>query len=418
MKQKMKYLITLALSCIVMVVSGQKTMTIEQCEDEFRINNLELLAEQFNIDYQKAAIIQAKIWERPVLTGQLNFYNPEDKRFLDIGRNGSKDVGVEQLIYLGSKKKNEIELAKSNAKRTELYYQKLLRDLRLELQRSFYELYFNENKLASVSSQIAHLDTLINAYRLQTEIGNVPLKDLVRLQSLVLSFRNDLSDIQREIFEEQNKLKLLLGSTEAIQPEINIQEMEERLESRLIFTDKDLWNRVLQYNPDLLISAMELENSKLKYKLEKSLSVPDITVGANYSQIGGAYKNEANITVGLPLPLWNDNKGNIRMAEAEISKAESLAGMKELQVKADVSTALDNFKFLQEQYISNVNSTRNLESIYEGMLANFQKGNVSMIEFTDFMESYNQNILFLNEQKKQVIVSGLMLNYLVGSKIF
>ena len=34
----------------------------------------------------------------------------------------------------------------------------------------------------------------------------------------------------------------------------------------------------------------------------------------------------------------------------------------------------------------------NLEVVYKGMQDNFRKGNVSLIEFTDFSDSYNESV--------------------------
>ena len=45
-------------------VFAQKSMSLRQCEEAFRNNNLQLLAEQYNISQADADIIQAKIWDK------------------------------------------------------------------------------------------------------------------------------------------------------------------------------------------------------------------------------------------------------------------------------------------------------------------------------------------------------------------
>ncbi|MNF17884.1 hypothetical protein D3C80_2216560 [compost metagenome] len=52
------------------------------------------------------------------------------------------------------------------------------------------------------------------------------------------------------------------------------------------------------------------------------------------------------------------------------------------------------------------------------MLTNFQKRNVSLLEFTDFMESYNQAIIQLNELKKKVVLAGEELNSTINKDLF
>ena len=63
-----------------------------------------LLAEQYNIEASKAAVIQAKIWEQPFFSGEFNAINPQNNRVFDIGAKGQKALAIDQLIYLGGKR--------------------------------------------------------------------------------------------------------------------------------------------------------------------------------------------------------------------------------------------------------------------------------------------------------------------------
>lgn len=85
------------------MVLAQKTVTLEDCESQFLKNNLFLLASHYNVDASKALTIQARIWENPTITAELNAYNPDRDKYFDIGKQGQKVFGIEQLIYLGGK---------------------------------------------------------------------------------------------------------------------------------------------------------------------------------------------------------------------------------------------------------------------------------------------------------------------------
>ena len=52
------------------------------------------------------------------------------------------------------------------------------------------------------------------------------------------------------------------------------------------------------------------------------------------------------------------------------------------------------------------------------MLKNFRSGNVSLIEFTDFMDSYRDAVLQVYDMKNNLIQSAEKLNELVQTKIF
>ena len=125
------------------MVLAQKAVTLEDCESQFLKNNLFLLASHYNIDASKALTIQARIWDNPVISAELNAYNPDRDKYFDIGKQGQKVFGIEQLIYLGGKKRNEIKLAQTNEQLAELQFNDLLRTLKLQLRKSFYTVYYN-----------------------------------------------------------------------------------------------------------------------------------------------------------------------------------------------------------------------------------------------------------------------------------
>ncbi|MFQ6602104.1 TolC family protein [Flavobacterium sp. C3NV] len=400
------------------VVLAQKTVTLQDCESQFLKNNLFLLASQYNIDASKALTIQARIWDNPSITAELNAYNPERKQYFDIGKDGQKVFGIEQLIYLGGKKRNEIKLAQTNEKLAELQFNDLLRTLKLQLRKSFFTVYYNTKSLETTDKQLVHIEDLINSYSIQAQKGNVPLRDVVRLQSLFLNFKNERMGVVNENIEEQANLKLLLNSAENIVPDVSKEEFNKYIKTipfdLKVFQDDAIANR-----PDYLAKQKDIEANEINVKWQKSLSIPDLTLGANYDQRSGAFNNEANLTLGIPLPLWNKNKGNIKYAQTILEQSKIEKQNFDLQLKTEITSAWNKWDESRKNYVvikPTVNS--DFEAVYNGILTNFQKRNISLLEFTDFMESYNQASILVNELKKKVVLSGEELNSTINKDLF
>lgn len=415
----MKKLFAILLLILIHPVGfAQKTFTLEECESQFLKNNLFLLASQYNIDASKALTIQSKIWENPTITAELNAYNPERNQYFDIGKEGQKAFGIEQLIYLGGKKRNEIKLAQTNEKLAELQFNDLLRTLKLQLRKSFYTVYYNTKSLETTDDQLTHIEDLINSYSVQVQKGNIPLRDLVRLQSLYLNFKNERMEVVNDNIEEQGNLKLLLNSQENIVPQISKEEFNKYLKE-IPFDLKNFQDEAIVNRPDYLAKQKDIEANELNVKWQKSLSVPDITVGANYDQRSGAFNKEANLTLGIPLPLWNKNKGNIKYAQTILEQSKVEKQNFDLQLQTEITSAWNKWDESRKNYIvikPTVNS--DFEAVYNGILSNFQKRNISLLEFTDFMESYNQAAVQLNELKKRVALSGEELNSTINKDLF
>jgi len=400
------------------MVLAQKTITLEDCESQFLKNNLFLLASHYNVDASKALTIQARIWENPMITAELNAYNPDRDKYFDVGKQGQKVFGIEQLIYLGGKKRNEIKLAKTNEQLAELQFNDLLRTLKLQLRKSFYTVYYNTKSLETTDKQLAHIEDLINSYSVQAQKGNIPLKDVVRLQSLYLNFKNDRLEVINDNIEEQANLKLLLNSTEEIVPNVSKEEFNKYLKT-IDFNLKSFEKEAIANRPDYLARQKEIDANELNVKWQKSLSVPDITLGAKYDQRSGAFNNEANLTVGIPLPLWNQNKGNIKYAQTILAQSKIEKQNFDLQLQNEITSAWNKWEESRKNYVvvkPNVNS--DFEAVYNGILTNFQKRNISLLEFTDFMESYNQVNIQVNELKKKLALSAEELNSTINKDLF
>ena len=398
--------------------SAQKTVTLEECESQFLKNNLFLLASQYNIDASKALTIQSRIWDNPTLTAELNAYNPERNQYFDIGKEGQKAFGIEQLIYLGGKKRNEIKLAQTNEKLAELQFNDLLRTLKLQLRKSFYTVYYNTKSLETTDDQLTHIEDLINSYSVQVQKGNIPLRDLVRLQSLYLNFKNERMEVVNDNIEEQGNLKLLLNSQENIVPDVSKEEFNKYLKE-IPFDLKSFEGEAIANRPDYLSKQKDIEANELNVKWQKSLSVPDITVGATYDQRSGAFNKEANLTLGIPLPLWNKNKGNIKYAQTILEQSKVEKQNFDLQLQTEISSAWNKWDESRKNYIV-IKPTVNedFQAVYNGILTNFQKRNISLLEFTDFMESYNQAAVQVNELKKKVALSAEEFNSTINKDLF
>lgn len=400
------------------VVMAQKTITLQDCESQFLKNNLFLLASHYNIDAAKAMTIQSRIWDNPTITAELNAYNPERNKYFDIGKEGQKVFGIEQLIYLGGKKRNEVKLAQTNEQLAELQFNDLLRTLKLQLRQSFYTVYYNTKSLEITDKQLVHIEDLINSYSIQAQKGNIPLRDVVRLQSLYLNFKNERMEVVNSSIEEQANLKLLLNSTETIIPDVSKDDFNKYLKI-IPFDLKSFEDEAIANRPDYLAKQKEIEANELNVKWQKSLSIPDITLGANYDQRSGAFNREANVSVGIPLPLWNKNKGNIKNAQVVLEQSKVEKQNFGLQLETEITSAWNKWDESRKNYAvikPTVNS--DFEAVYNGILTNFQKRNISLLEFTDFMESYNQANIQLNELKKKLALSGEELNTTINKDLF
>ena len=410
-------LILLLFAHLIVHAQTETSMTLKECEQTFLANNLNLLAAKFNIDESNAAVIQARLWDNPSFQVGLNAYNPERKKFFDVGLNGEKAFSIQQLILLGGKRRNEVEMAKTNSKIAGLEFTDLLRNLRLQLRQSYFEIYYDNLSYVAISRQMNNLDSLITSYKKQVEKGNISPKDLVRLQSLYLNFKQQKSDLYNNVIDNQNDLELLVGK-KSILPKPTDDELVVYIKKELPPIDS-LQNTALEKRSDYLITDKQVEVSNWNLKLQKSQIVPDVNIGVGWDQQGSSFLNAVTLSVGLPLPLWNRNQGNIKMASAQLKVANTNKLYQAEKVKSEVSLTYKKWKDACENFeLLTPSSVQNFKQVEDGVLTNFKHGNMSLIEFTDFMESYNQTLMQYYKFSRTLVDSCEQLNFTTNSTIF
>ncbi|MEI8087347.1 MAG: TolC family protein [Paludibacter sp.] len=409
--------ILLLLPSLTSFAQNDSVFSLVNCEHLFISNNLNLLAAKFNVEAAQASVIQARLWENPSLSFEFNAYNPDGNKFFDIGSDGDKSFGLEQLIHLGGKKHNEIELARTNATIAQLEFTDLLRNLKLQLRESYFAIYYDNLSYQAIVNQMESLNLLIQEYDKQVSKGNIAMKDLVRLKSLYLDFRSKKSELFKNITENQSNLTLLIGKeTIKVQPETK--ELSIYSANKLPAIDS-MYQSAISNRPDYQIAEKQVEANAWNLKWQKSLVVPDITVGANYSQRAGAFPNALTVSLGIPLELWNRNQGNIKAADAQMKASKVSKDYLKNKVMQDVVLAKKNWKeSIENSKLINTETMQNFKSVSESMFMNFKHGNVSLIEFTDFLESYTQSILQYNQLGKQLVNSCENINYYTSSTIF
>lgn len=393
-------------------------LTLKESESLFLKNNLELLAASFNVDAAQAAIIQARLWENPNFSISLNAYNPERKKYFDIGTNGQKAVNFEQLIHLGGKKRNEVAIARTNANVAELEFADLLRNLKLQLRQTYFSLYYQNMSYSAILKQLGNLDTLIVAHQTQVQKGNIPMKDLVRLQSLDLNLKNQKTQLYENIVDFQSKLALITGLSSNVIPAPSENEIIVYQSNRVLLSDS-LNLLALANRTDLKIAQKQVDVSGLNVKWQKSMAIPDVTIGADWDQSGSAFKNQIGLNIAIPLPFWNRNQGNIKIAKAQLNEANTQQKLQNNMVISEVlqslrkwQEAIENYKFLTKS------SLQNLEDVQNGIFRNFKNGNLSLIEFTDFMESYHSTLMQYYQFNQNLVNACEQINFITNSKIF
>jgi cobalt-zinc-cadmium efflux system outer membrane protein len=410
-KMNLKYYglnyLLLLLCFSVSIVQAQDTIriTLPEAEKQFLQKNLNLLAEKYNIDIAKAQVIQAKLYTNPNLSFTGAIYNPQVNKVFDVSnKTGEYIVGVQQLIRVAGKRNKEIKLAETNTRLSENRFFDLLRTLRFSLRSNFYSVYYLQNSLNAYQNQIASLETLSASYESLKVKGVVTLKDAIRIKALLYSLKAEQMALQNQINDLQAELRILLQNNKTYF--IPLSEKNEVLAASY------------QNRFDLKLAENNLLYNQQNFALQKAIGRPDVTVGAQFDKRGSFVNDASFFTVAMDLPFFYRNQGNIKAAKIGIDQGKVMLTQQRLSVENEVQSAytklLNTDRILQS---IDPGFRDEFESLLKSITENFQKKNLSLIEFTDFNESYKQNILQINDLQNQKMQAIETLNFTIGKTI-
>jgi outer membrane protein, heavy metal efflux system len=293
-------------------------ISIRKVDSLFQAKNYYLLAASMNIEAQKAQIIQAKVYPNPIFTADINAYDPGNNQAFHVGKTGQKVFQLEQLIILGGKRKAEIDMAKTNVGIAELEFQQLIRELKFRLHSDLYTIGQQDFLLKKYNKQLNFLDTLLKSYETQANKGNIPLKEVVRLRGAYIQLNNDRAELYQLYIQTQTDLQILLQSSSVILPDSTDLNLNHYLIPSSV---GDIQNAAMENLPELQVMKQNKILAEQYLKYQKRMAVPDINIFASYDQRGGAFNNQINSGISIPLPLWNRNRGNIKTSQYQLQES-------------------------------------------------------------------------------------------------
>ncbi|HTQ27659.1 MAG TPA: TolC family protein [Puia sp.] len=418
-------LLFLTVMCSGLLTKAQMTadtlhIDLDSAESLFLHQNFSLLAQKYNVDAQKALILQARLWPNPNLSlanGPLwHVSQPVDATFF---HNSSISASLSQLILLAGKRNKQIKLAEANAKLSEYQFFDLLRTLKYTLRTDYFNIYYLQQSAKVYHEEITSLQQVVSAFAEQAGKGYIAEKEVVRVKAQLYSLQSEYNDLNNQINDRQSELKLVLQvkNTTYIDPvpdSASLHNLDPARYSLGAMIDSAYRNRT-----DLQIARANSEINKLNYSYQKSLGVPDLTLSLSFDQQGSYVNNFQALGASIDLPFFNRNQGNINSAKAMIdfsaATEKSTTATVEENVYRSLQKAFDNDKLYR-----NIDPAfyQDFNRLLHEVLINYQKRNISLLEFLDFYDSYKQNILQENAIQYNRVSAFEDLNYYTGTSFF
>ncbi|GAB4280708.1 MAG: TolC family protein [Candidatus Rifleibacteriota bacterium] len=386
--------------------SPSKKLSLRQAFQKAAEFNPVLKAKKAELEVKSGQILQAGLLPNPVV-------HFEFEKFGGNGQfSGTKSMessfSLSQELPVSGKNQKEQKLEKIGRQISESEFQAELLKIKIELTRVYLNL-ASLQKLKTIEEEDLKLSREnLEAVRKKSEAGEIPMLDLTRAKVELAAENTNYQKLIREI--ELNSLSLsnfwlesdadlvvadTLPCKSNLAPEW-LEKVEEKIEQ----------------NPELTIAKKQLNAAKAKKSLEKAKSGLDIELEAGIFKSRADQKHSYFAGISLPLKIFDDNRGSIKSAAAQIKMQEQLLQKTEI----DLRTRTISLKKQLKAISSEARSAREIlvpgaKAAYEQIKRAYEEGERQLFEVFDarriLLEAQKACIQLETEELK--LISELLL---------
>ena len=219
---------------------------------------------------------------------------------------------------------------------------------------------------------------------------------LARIQREKLTADGAVDRAQADIRKAQADLAFILGDRMTVMPTFVVSEdvlkfkMPAGLEG---VAEETLARKALQLRPDLRAAGYEVARTDSAVDVANRSRVPDIGWNVNYQHVGAGQPSTVTFGVAIPLPIFNQRKGERQRAEADRGAAMISRDKVASRVVADVATSFGAFESwrkvvlrMDRELLERARKARDITELQ------YRAGSASLIDYLDAQRSYVQTI--------------------------
>ncbi|HXG64941.1 MAG TPA: TolC family protein [Blastocatellia bacterium] len=365
---------------------GRPAITLAELERMATQNNPTFAQAEAAIRAAEGRRVQAGLYPDPVVG-----YQGEELAFRAFSKKSEHFFFVEQDIVTAGKLKKSRRIFEHE--KTQAMAEADAQKLRvLNAVRMLYYQALGAQEMVATRAELAKIAG--EAVKISEELYNIGQAD----QPDQLEVEIEAQQAELELVNAENERDAVGQQLAAVvgNPSLQPMRLAGELEKGIPAIDREATlAMLLQESPEMKVARANLERARAALDRARAERVPNLYVrgGIGYStellELGNGPSNqktgpEASVEIGVRLPLFNRNQGNIAAAEAELTSAEREVKRVELSLRARMAAAFTGYQ----------NAARLVERYQQTILPRAQKAyNLYLASFNQMAAAYPQVLI-------------------------
>lgn len=319
-------------------------LTLDSASERLIEKNLSVEAARLEVSAAEQQRVYARLRPRPTLN--VSTENLRITGSTPFTRLYEVGAVVTQPIELGGRKNARTEVAERNITLAEARLDGILRQRLFELKKVFYEALLAQTRLVIEEENSTNFAELLRYSEVRLQEGDISPGEVIKLRLERIKYDSALANSRLDLRQSRIRLLELIGETDFSRI--------EQMELRETFDFQDfslnlatLKQAALDNRPEIKVAEAELARAESVFTLERSRSKGEIEPYAGYRRVG--VDNTVLVGVNIPLPFGNRNQTGIAQAEADRKIAETTLRQTQNRTLAEIETAYLGFETAREQ---------------------------------------------------------------------
>jgi len=215
-------------------------------------------------------------------------------------------------------------------------YERVLNDVRVH----FYKTLASQQLVGIHTQLVANAEDNVQTHREMLNLGQTNLPGLLQAELDLQRDRLNLQEAENDLEQAWRSLAAMVGT-----PQLSRSTLQGSLASLNDPLDWDsALSRLLEKSPELIAAWEKIRHDEITVRRERVEPIPnilvDVSVGHNY-ETGDTV---TGVTAGIPLPIFDKNRGTIQQATADLSRSRADARRLELALSTQLAAQFRNYQ--------------------------------------------------------------------------
>ena len=390
------------------VPAGGQEISLDEALQLFYKNNYDILINRYEIDKAYGDYVGARLLPNPNVSYSATGLG------LSQGYPQNTDdtihyLQLDQLFLLGGKRDLRTNSALATREAAILTHKDVIRTLIIGFYAVYYNLQLDRRNIEFGRYDLSRFDKILEIAQRRFDAGFLTLIDYTKIKLARIDIENNLTNFDRQFRADLESFNFLLGSGDRLEPS-----KFAMAESFPEYSENMLTEVALQNRYDLLSLRKQVEAAKYSISLAQAMRIPDVTVGGQYALYGTDNRSRVGAVVGLPIPVFNRNQGEILRRNAEYKQLEEQIKKVQRLIVSDIRQALNTYRASLKIFDAYRMRKREMDDLLNRSESAFSLGGITVLDMLDTRKTYRDFITKYNQALTQAILNQDLIKVYTG----